>query len=111
MCRRRGTYFFFLIFFSGGDEGDDGHRCSASVSSISRPSASVHCVNCKDRRNGFSINRPISRKPSNAHDARPTTTGSTTAGTVGARHSGSVKHHTLRKRDLCGNQNFTARSC
>ena len=95
---------FFLIFFRAGSEGDDvvsdGHRCKASVSSISRPNASVHCVNCKDRRNGFSISNPISRSPSNAHDARPTTTGRTTAGTVGARHSGS----------LCGNQNFTARS-
>ena len=83
----------------------DGHRCSARVSSISRPNASVHCVSWSDRRNGFSISNPISRSPSNAHDARPTTTGRTTAGTVGARHSGSVKHQTERKRDLCGNQN------
>ncbi len=98
-----GTFFFLL--FRAGDEGDDvvsdGHRWSASVSSISRPSASVHCVNCKDRRNGFSINSPISRKPSNAHEARPTTTGRTTAGTVGARQSGNVKHHTERKRLVC----------
>ena len=95
---------FFLDLFRAGSEGVDGHvvhRWSASVSSISRPSASVHCVNCNDRRNGFSINRPISRKPSSAHDARPTTTGSTTAGTVGDSHSGKVKHQTERKRDVC----------
>ena len=106
-----GDILLSFFFSGGGAEGDGDHRCSASVSSISRPSASVHCVNCRDRRNGFSINRPISRRPKSAHEARPTTTGSTTAGTVGARQSGSVKHQTERKRDLCGNQNFTARSC
>ena len=86
---------------SVGTSHNSSFRRKASGASISRPSASVHCVSWSDRRKGFSINRPISRSPSNAHDARPTTTGKTTAGTVGARQSGSVKHHTLRKRLVC----------